>query len=54
MRSAPLLASLAVSVVLPATGRALPQTTALRTFGVRDGLAHERVNCFFEDRLGFL
>ncbi len=54
MRSAPLLASLAVSVTLLATGRALPQTTALRTFGVRDGLAHERVNCFFEDRLGFL
>src|SRR5258705_7127135 len=54
MRSAPLLASLAVSVALPATGRAFPQTTALRTFGVRDGLAHERVNCFFEDHLGFL
>src|SRR5262249_49391838 len=50
MRSAPLLAVLLVL----ATGRALPQAAALRTFGVRDGLAHERVNCFFEDRLGFL
>src|SRR5262245_11895560 len=50
MRSAFLLAT----IVVLATGRALPQAAALRTFGVRDGLAHERVNCFFEDRLGFL
>src|SRR5690349_6275644 len=51
MRSAP---PLLATIVVLATGRALPQAAALRAFGVRDGLAHERVNCCFEDRLGFL
>jgi len=47
MRLAPLL-------ILVAATTARPQSAQLRSFGVRDGLVHERVNGFLEDRLGFL
>jgi signal transduction histidine kinase/ligand-binding sensor domain-containing protein len=47
MRLAPL-------VLLVAAGSARPQAAQLRSFGVRDGLIHERVNGFLEDHLGFL
>src|SRR5882672_2015060 len=50
MRTAPLLAT----IVALAAGRAYAQATTMRAFGVRDGLVHERANCFFEDRHGFL
>lgn len=45
---------LALPVLLVAAGVARPQAAQLRSFGVRDGLVHERVNGFFEDHLGFL
>jgi len=54
MRLAPFLAALLATPAVLAPAGASPQATALQCFGVRDGLAHERVNCFFEDRLGFL
>lgn len=47
--------ALRVSLVLLAGARLAPgQQLALRTFGARDGLAHGRVNCMHQDRLGYL
>lgn len=48
MHPRPLL--LALACACPATAQQL----ALQAFSVRDGLAHSRVNCLFEDRRGYL
>lgn len=47
--------ALRVSLLLLAFARLTPgQQLTLRTYAARDGLAHGRVNCMHQDRLGYL